>query len=80
MMRLTADHLHTLERLSKSPDVKFVVDIMKFELADWDAKLRVLTGDELLRAQGHAQTLAEWIKRLDPAKPPARPTVSPFRA
>lgn len=75
--KLSTDNLLFLARLSKSPEGHALLEILRAELAETDARLRRTAGDETLRAQGRAQALDELIADITTAKQklnPPRPT------
>lgn len=78
-MPLNNEDLDLLRRVAKTPDGKALVLILEKKLRERDEKLRTATGEELYRAQGRAQELAELLSdiaeadtRLKRATPPVR--------
>jgi hypothetical protein len=65
MNRLSGDQLTFLERFSRTPDARSLVEILGAELASVEKDLRTLSGDLLMRAQGKAQQLDWFINQLE---------------
>lgn len=53
-----------LVRLGKSPDGQQLLELITAEIAECNANLRILTGEGLLREQGKARYLDEFVNRL----------------
>jgi hypothetical protein len=60
-MQLSSIQLGFLARLSKSPDGRLLLDMLKARLAERDAALRRVTGEEVYRNQGRALEVSEII-------------------
>lgn len=67
-MKLSAIDLDVLGRMNKSPDGRYLVDLLMRKRAENDAALRTADGNELYRAQGRAQALDELISDLQEAE------------
>lgn len=67
-MTLTKDDLSFLARFARSPDGRAFQLMLRARLLDADATLRKAQGEEILRAQGRAQTLAQLIDDIDSAQ------------
>jgi hypothetical protein len=63
-MQLGAAQLDFLVRLGKSPDGQQLLELITAEIAECNGKLRMLSGDGLLREQGKAVYLDEFVARL----------------
>lgn len=63
-MRLNALQLDFLARLGKSPDGQQLRALISAEIADSNTLLRKLSGDALLREQGKAIYLDDFVSRL----------------
>lgn len=67
-MKLDSADLVFLERLERTPEGQYLLDLLRRKLAHWDARLRVATGEELIRSQGKAQALVELISDIEKAR------------
>lgn len=63
-MRLDGDEIAFLARFATTPDAVRLVEILRAELSDVEAKLRTVTGEEIYRQQGHAQRLDKLLADL----------------
>ena len=78
-MRFTTEQLSFLARFNKSPEGMQLVAILNAKLAEANAGLRVLTGEEVYRQQGRALQLDELLENIADAQSkltrtqPARP-------
>jgi hypothetical protein len=66
-MQLTGQQLNFLARLSKSPDGQALLQIFQARLAERDAALRRVIGEEVYRNQGRALELSEIIADITEA-------------
>lgn len=78
-MSLNREDLDLLRRLAKTPDGKALVLILEKKLSERDEKLRTATGEELYRAQGRAQELAELLSDIAEADTRLKRTTPPTR-
>lgn len=70
-MHLDASQLEFLGRLGKSPEGQQLQALIKAEVEDVNEQLRKLSGESLIRAQGKAIYLDEFLTRLTmKLKPP----------
>jgi ABC-type Fe3+/spermidine/putrescine transport system ATPase subunit len=60
-VQLSKEHLTFLTAFARSPEGKFLVQLLEAKLSEQDAKLRTAVGEEVYRAQGRAQATAELI-------------------
>lgn len=67
-MRLSADDLAFLARLSKSPDGRRLVQLLQAKQAECNDKLRSTTGEEVLRWQGRALAVDELLADIAQAE------------
>lgn len=80
---LTRDQLKSLALLARTPEGQLFLQIVKSWQADVDRRLRRVSGEDLLRAQGDAQRLEEIAgyleggaeERLVDLSKPRRPVV-----
>ena len=68
-MHLNALQLGFLARLGKSPDGQQLLVLIQAEIAESNASLRKLSGDALLREQGKATFLDDFVSRLSQPQP-----------
>lgn len=73
MNRLTSDQLAFLDRFSRTPDARSLVDILGAELRAVEKSLRSHSGDLLIRAQGEAVRLDWLIEKLSTTRQPSQP-------
>ncbi len=77
-MRYDAAQLDILTRLGKSPDGQQLIALIQTEIAECNSTLRKSTGEGLLREQGKALWLDEFLQRLTQPESvqrvPRRPT------
>lgn len=67
-MQLSKDQLTFLAALARSPEGKFLTQLLEAKLHEQDAKLRTAVGEEVYRAQGRAQATAELIGDIQGAQ------------
>lgn len=67
-MRLDNDDLAFLARLSKSPDGRRLLQLLQAKQAECNDKLRTTTGEEVLRWQGRALAVDEFIADIAQAE------------
>lgn len=60
-MQLKQEQLQFLERLNKSPDGQFLLQILRAKQSERDAALRTTKGEDVYRAQGRALELDELV-------------------
>lgn len=70
MQHLDASAVQFLERLGKSPEGRQLQALLELEVIETNEKLRKLSGDDLMRAQGKAIYLDEILAKLNP--PPSQ--------
>jgi hypothetical protein len=63
-MQLKSDELQFLARLSRTPDGATLLKLLRAKLAEADGELRKAQGENVYRAQGHAQELDELISLI----------------
>ena len=63
-MRIGAAQLDFLARLGKLGEGQQLLELIQAEIAECNSRLRILTGDDLLREQGKARHLDEFVQRL----------------
>ena len=63
-MRYDATQVDVLKRLGKSPDGQQLIALIQAEIAECNGALRKATGEGLLREQGKALWLDEFLQRL----------------
>lgn len=73
MNRLTGDQMAFLDRFSRTPDARSLIEILGAELRSVEKDLRSHTGDLLIRAQGEAVRLDWLIEKLSTGRQPAQP-------
>ena len=70
--------LELLKRLGMSPDGQQLIGLIQAEIAACNLTLRKFTGEQLLREQGKALFLDEFLQKMTEAKSaqevPKRPT------
>lgn len=66
-MRLDSDQLRTLVQAAASPAGVFLRGLMEAELAETDVALRTADADQVMRLQGKAKCLVEWLERFEKA-------------
>jgi hypothetical protein len=66
-MRLTGEDLEFLARFAASPDARKLCELLRADLKDTEAKLRVSVGEEVYRQQGHAQRLDKLLADIEGA-------------
>lgn len=79
-MHLGESELQFLARLGKSPEGLRLLGLIQAEIASCNTELRKASGESLLRAQGKALWLDEFVQRLEydaTAQRVARPTPRP---
>ncbi len=80
-MRLNALQLGFLARLGKSPDGQQLLALIQAEIAESNVSLRKLSGEALLREQGKALYLDDFVSRLtQPQSAPIAPKRFPTLA
>lgn len=67
-MHLDNEQLRFLARLNKSPDGAFLLTVLRARLAERDEQLRKARGEDVFRAQGRADELADVIDLIAKAK------------
>lgn len=67
-MHLSHERVSFLAGFAESTQGRLYRQVLEERLAEVDRTLRVLTGDDLYRAQGKAQAFEELVKQLDEAK------------
>jgi len=79
-MHYGAAQLEFLKRLGMSPDGQQLIGLIQAEIAACNLTLRTSTGEQLLREQGKALFLDEFLQKMTEAKSaqtvPRRPTPS----
>ena len=65
--RLTTEDLTNLARLARSPDGRYLQQLLRAMLVQADEALRNAQGEETFRAQGRAQTLAHLTALIETA-------------
>jgi hypothetical protein len=66
-MKLSGEQLQFLARLNRSPDGAYLLTVLRARLADRDAVLRKARGEDVFRAQGRADELADLIDDITKA-------------
>jgi len=66
-MQLKHEQLQFLERLNKSPDGQFLLQILRAKQSERDAALRTTKGEDVYRAQGRALELDELVADITEA-------------
>lgn len=81
-MSLTKLDLEVLRRFFRLPEGKAFVAVLETKLEAIDVKLRRASGEELYRAQGHAQALEALIREITGAEQNLnrQPQIQPSRA
>jgi hypothetical protein len=78
-MSLSSDQVAFLARFSKSPDCAALLQILNAEVAEVNAMLRQVRGEDLFVAQGKAQQLDRLIDLLTKQSTVARSSPRPVR-
>ena len=66
-MRFDKSQLQVLEHLNSRPEGQLLVEMLRGKEAELVARMRTATGEEVFRAQGRLQEVAEWITALTTA-------------
>lgn len=66
-MQLKHEQLQFLERLNKSPDGQYLLQILRAKQSERNAALRTTKGEDVYRAQGRALELDELVADITEA-------------
>lgn len=79
LRHLSTEDMRTLAALARSPFGISLTKVLREDLAHADERLRAAQGEEVFRAQGRAQAIAELIERLVRAPQKADSALSPTK-